>query len=762
MNKLNTKILDLFGVVKNSNIDLIIKNNTSDYVMEIMKTVDMDKLKINWTEQLHMFYNDQFIFTPSIIEEFNKKILFILTGKEFIDNPLPTLNHLNRFLHLNNLFEKINELNASHDKVHEYKNYTLYRCQDYYLSQIVKLKETLLLNHWFNGIFNGIHIEYDNYNKTRYFKGIEVLKNYLTHKTPYYDNNEIRDKNIDEFINLYSIWCATNLSNMFRNDFYEPIEMFEQLERINKINKFFMTIPDCYIFNVKTIINMLPCWERYLNIVYNNDIKINEKILDAYNDIDLTETEYCNMTLQFCEKWQNKIKSKITHTNYGNSKLFNMLQKVCPLIIKFSSGKNKSIPIIKYFSDIYKFENNLIGYLMVGLNMLIKNNQNLTMTPEIKNSIVLISLYENKEILWNQYFKNTYARIMNLMKKNIIDINVVNFEFSIFELLIEFSGNTFSDKTKSLLTNIENSIKHGEMIKKCKIKYVDKDGTPKNCKNGLIDMNKIDYIVIDKHLWEIFNVDVKYQLIDSDKYPLEIKNSLAIGHTYYKTISDTKTYDWDIENSNINYDINNVNIISSILQYTLIWHIMNYQYTKHELIDHIVNTKLINEQKQDAMKYLELHINNLLFKDIIKITNGHLMINNIMPNQNIDISSFVPSLKNVSTIIEEQKVIDIPVKTNNIIMTKDCLSYLRLMLMTKMFKTHSTTVYQFDNIIESLNKHIKQYINDKHFNQELEFIIKNLVTVDNEQLLRELTYLEKRDIIEKTTKYNVIGYIYVV
>lgn len=756
---------DLFCAVQSSTSSF----NTDNFVMDIMRTTNIEHLKINWPEHLHTFYKTPLTFSDDIGKEISKKILYILTGKEIDSCETENLNHLNRFTHLNNLFIKINELNVSYDNIHDFKDYTLSRCQDYYLKQIINSKNNII-NHWFNGIFNGINMDFDNYKNSRYFKGIEILKSYLARKTDNYDNNMERSNYINEFINIYSRWSANYLSVKFQDKMMDPIEVFKKFNKIKKINENFMGPEDCNKYNVNTTINILPCWELYLNMVYDNNSKVDEIVIDTFNDIDLTETNYRDITIKFCEKWQTKIKDLIIPNNYGNSKLFDILQKICPIIIKFSSGKNGSDSILKYFIDIYKYEQNLLGYLIIGLNVSIKklydNPSSLKLPSNIINILSLISLYENKDVLWNQYLKNVNLRLIHLMKKGTICNDIIKFEFDIYNYLIDHGCNSFSEKTKTFLLNIKNSVDHLSVIRKCKINYVDKNGDAKEYNNDWIvpNINKTDYIVFDKHIWDIMGMNYNYPLIDKTKYPPNIKSSLAVGKTYYDIISDTKTIDWDIENSIINYNINNSNIVSNVLQYTLVWYIVNSKFTKQELINELIN-KLLNDQiKCDAIKYLESYVNNLMFRDIVNICDGYLIINSELQIQQLDISTFVPLLKNAKQ--ENNKHCNVPInrqpQIKTITMTDECLSYLRLLLLTKMFKTNSTIIYQYNNIIESLNKYIEQYIKDHKFTPELENIIKSLTSIDDKLLNRELTCLEKRDIIEKITKSQITGYIYVV
>jgi len=96
-------------------------------------------------------------------------------------------------------------------------------------------------------------------------------------------------------------------------------------------------------------------------------------------------------------------------------------------------------------------------------------------------------------------------------------------------------------------------------------------------------------------------------------------------------------------------------------------------------------------------------------------------------------------------------------------MTKECISYLRLMMLIKMFKENSTKVFTLDSIIQSLSGQINKYIENSNikFNEELKKVFINLINVKDNELIMELKSIEKRDIIEEITNDSITGYIYV-
>ena len=144
-----------------------------------MNNVNISKLDINWQDILYNFYNNSITFTE-LDENIIKTGIFKLIANSADNIDITKLNHLNRFNHLNNLFEIINELNSSYNQLYNCKNYTLSRCQDYYLEFITSKEE--LLKQWFLGIFNGISLElyekYEKKNKSKYHRAIEILKKY--------------------------------------------------------------------------------------------------------------------------------------------------------------------------------------------------------------------------------------------------------------------------------------------------------------------------------------------------------------------------------------------------------------------------------------------------------------------------------------------------------------------------------------------------------------------------------------------------------
>ena len=162
----NNKISDLFSVVQNIDND----NNESiiiSYVDKLITTNDITKLDIKWPNILHSFYSNNLIFDSQIKDLLNKKINAILSET---NNNTTKLDNLHRFLHLNALFEILNELNSSYNQSLNCNNYTLKMCQTFYLEQIMLSENNKLINHWFDGIYSLNLDLFDEKHKSKYHK----------------------------------------------------------------------------------------------------------------------------------------------------------------------------------------------------------------------------------------------------------------------------------------------------------------------------------------------------------------------------------------------------------------------------------------------------------------------------------------------------------------------------------------------------------------------------------------------------------------
>jgi membrane-bound lytic murein transglycosylase MltF len=79
-----------------------------------------------------------------------------------------------------------------------------------------------------------------------------------------------------------------------------------------------------------------------------------------------------------------------------------------------------------------------------------------------------------------------------------------------------------------------------------------------------------------------------------------------------------------------------------------------------------------------------------------------------------------------------------------------------------MFKLNSTTVFPLAELNDSINGFMIDYTSNHKFSKEINVMLQSLTDTKEDQILKELKYLEKRDIIEMKTIDSVTGYIYVV
>jgi hypothetical protein len=234
-------------------------------------------------------------------------------------------------------------------------------------------------------------------------------------------------------------------------------------------------------------------------------------------------------------------------------------------------------------------------------------------------------------------------------------------------------------------------------------------------------------------------------------YPKDILNCLNVGKTYYKNIYDIKKVEWDFEKSVINYTIHDITYISNIIQYTIISYIL-----KNNNISEIdtISENLMNNEKSELIisKYIHHMIDK---KIIIKNDKDHYVINN-NNKKLIDISSYTPNIKDIKILDKKTSIV---IKNE---FTPEAISYLRQCLLVKMFKTNSTTQIMFSSIKNKLLEISNNYLNISCSNlilPEVKDVIKNLSTVNDSTLMKELLLLESKDVIEKT---KTGAYVYIV
>ena len=789
------RIADIFNVISCSQTESTDLDTTYSYVNNILDMTDLTRQNINWTDYLHMFHKEHMLFNDKYKKLLIEKIKMLLGKKDLstrANNANQTdveiecdenVNHLNRFIHLNALFEMLNELNSSFNQSMDYQNYTMSRFQDTYLKMITKATadNSIVMNHWFSGLMNSINFNQytETKYKSKYHRGIDILKNYLVQTNSSYSDNNVRSELIEKFILKYSEWCSINLINQYKSDNATLYEIFDIAKTMDKKNELFLneTQRSQYLNNL--IRCFVVCWESYLNKLYQTQTEIDGLILAMFSTVDMNGTPYRTLTLKFVSDWMNRIKDKLSNGNisviFSNAKIFNDIKKICPIISYFRNPESKLI--IDEFTNLYNIEPKLLDYVIFGLNVLIKqtlNNYNLNMgkkedilkiTKDMDNTLMFISTCENKEQLWDIYFKNIQTRINNSLKKSKLSVDIINYEKMIFEHLVSLNNSSFADKVKTYLSNLSNNLEHIQTIKRIKLSYVDSNGIIKENLN--IDMNKVDYIVLDKQVFNITQT-LKHNLINESAYTDQLKGYLGVGKKYYETVSETKKFDWFVEESYINFNIANTNIMSTVLQYIIISNIANQKYTRDNLIEFLINPNLSDQAKNDGKKYLSSYIDNLIEKLIVKQKDDYLMIDTVKTahTQIIDISTFVPHLdskpsKSSKPADNVAKPEETDTEPKQISMTKECLSYLRILLLIKMFKENSTKEFTIDSINKEFTSYLNKYVEQNRFNQSLITIIQNLVNVSDAEFLQELNDLVKRDIIDAKGSKNT-KYVYVV
>jgi hypothetical protein len=207
---------------------------------------------------------------------------------------------------------------------------------------------------------------------------------------------------------------------------------------------------------------------------------------------------------------------------------------------------------------------------------------------------------------------------------------------------------------------------------------------------------------------------------------------------------------------------------------------------KEQLINYIVTKNPLTNI--DAKQYLNSYISYMISKDIIVLSNRTLNINTNFDNlsnqdeqlvrNQIDISDFIPTniISNIDTMCihkiqeqdqeqdqeqEQEQKQEQKQDKNTLNMTNECISYLRLMMLIKMFKQNSKIIFPLNAIINKLNEYILDYTTKNSLNANLVKIFNDLINISENQLVIELKSLEKRDIIEFVKDNSINGYIYV-
>lgn len=717
-------IADIFNCVQHTNDDKLIPINILSLIDEIFSNPTN---KINWDKYLHIFYTNKYKLDSIYPNNIQNNIKKILDAKN---------NDINNFMMLDTIFKNINDLNSSYNQSINKTNYTILRLQDNYIKYILESDNTDLLNHWFRGI-NNIMLElYDGTHKSKYHRTIMIMKKYLRLQYQSYDEYDKRNTNIGKFYIKYGEFVANELISKYNNDKFGIINILNKLQEIEKKNEIFMDNMNFgkNIFSKTVIYHLVNnCWEKHINT-------IDENFLSCITSVSLKNTKYNEINIRFINKWFLDIKDKISLSNFKDLVLFNDIVKVLP-ILKYNNGFNYCADINVYFRKLFDIHDDFLQYIMSKLNVLNMTHNNM------KSIMSLIALYKNKNILWEVYFNNLSNRLYGNSLDKVFD-NLINNEYMMLNYLLNKENNNidceYLNKTRILLDNFANSIKHTKNLHECKIDFVDINNNNVSVNNNIID--KVNYIVFDKN---IINNTNSYKLIDMNKYFYELNIALKIGEYYYKNVSEIYNYEWDIQKSKIDFTINSTKVSSSIIEYIIIKTIMENKYNLSQLLNQIVNKEHDLELCERNKKYLSSYIKNLINVNLITYNDDILTISKNISNENIDITSFVPYIVDFSVVdnlnknSEEKKELE-----ENKYINKECIVYLRTLFLTTIFKKNSTVSFTLDRIIEELNKFVNKELSNKKYSEELINIFKHVTNVQKNVLINELESLEKRNIID--------------
>jgi len=697
-------MIDIFNVITDTTK---YNDSTINYSTEIIQSTDISKFEIDWLKFHHVFYIDR-------LDPYNIADLI----HHNIDSDT---NILDNFQQLNIKFNILNRLNVSYNNQYNYKDYTLHILQDIYIKYIISNKQ--IIDQLFNYIIS-INLDFNSKQKQL----INIFKDYVSNQQKSYTNYHIRNTNTDSFVELYSRWIANYFIKQYYTSILDLDEIFTKLIYIDKINEIFLSIGYRSYFTMNVISDLILLLEPYLENILLNNLSIDIEVIKTFNITTFIgpANRYESDILEFTKKWI----LKINHKDMSTKDILDSLLKIQPLI-----HYNKSQTIAELFSSVFNIKNDLFDYLIKNINYANINYKYIDI-------ISLISLYKDKDKLWKDYFLSVYQRLMNTIKLgNHVELNTaLNIEYDMYNTLKLKHPTThrikYSDKIKLLLDDIKSSLLNRVNIQKCKFNFVNKQNKP--LEFDKFNISLVNYTLIDNDLYNKLNN--KYiQLIDNEKYPDEIIKYISVGQSYYVKLYEIYNIQFYIERSIINITVNNINIRCNIIQYTLLSFILKDTCKIEALVEYIVNKDLniINNKK-----YLLSYIDNLLTIKIIKLdASNNLIIVDYENEITFDITTFSPTLMDVemiSTTIDSED-------------DKESIKYLRYLILVKMFKQNSTKIFKLDDILKS----VIDFIKNTKLNQNL----LNVFTIDKDELIRCLLYIEIRDIIEQI---NPNEYIYVV
>jgi hypothetical protein len=102
---------DVFGVLPQR-----VKNVNTIQKLDTIFSTTSKNIDINWQHDLYNFFiNKLDLYQPTNYNYIVQKIKILLKQSS---------NHLDNFIHINSLFEIVNDLNISFNQISNYKNYT--------------------------------------------------------------------------------------------------------------------------------------------------------------------------------------------------------------------------------------------------------------------------------------------------------------------------------------------------------------------------------------------------------------------------------------------------------------------------------------------------------------------------------------------------------------------------------------------------------------------------------------------------------------
>lgn len=608
-----------------------------------LRDISIIKKNINYGQYYNYFYNHNFLIKDNI-SLLEYKIKNILLKK--IDDK--EINHINRFLHLNSIFELLNELNSKYNILNK-KNYTLLLCFDIYFNIILANKE--LYEHWFKEIL-AIN-KYNNYSSDKnYLQGFYIILNIFKYTDRCNSKLIILKKKYVQYIKYY---LDINIKSL-----EEKIDIINNNNILNK--KILIGDSDNNILKILTnkilnelVVYLIPDFSEYLNMCLIENKFLNIDIIEFFKIIyDENIYAYIYTVNNYLKLF---IKARLSNIDKDdNFECFLKIDKILPLIPLILHTTNKYIDI-DYLYEFFEINKNLINILLVALHLKIIN---FDCVISIKNLIDLILIYNNNDFIIEEYNKWLYIRIKEYIKKNIL-FNSINYEFII---LNNFRSNSSSFKI------LDNLYKNKKFNDNTMINYL------------VLENNNI----IDNNITKI-----SLNLINENNLPNVIKNYIRDGYEYVKSYSKKyHLYSLDLSSSIIEFKLKNCNIIGSVFDYILLYQIYTNKNISINKLEKIIfkndNNKFIIDERLNVFES-----NGIINKE------SNIVINDNFNQTNIDL------LDNTQKLKEMVKVNKCNQSNNNL-----DIIYLKIIYLSKMFKQNSTSGIKKTEIVNMYNKFINE------------------------------------------------------